>query len=75
MDKDYSIKVFKHPTLDAMAIEDTNMNMVEVNKWVQEENECGETVLKRLYEEMTSEQFTQLHRRDYTFLGYTIPSE
>ena len=74
-DKDYSIKVFKHPTLDAMAIEDTNDNTVEVYRWVQEEDENGETVLKRLYEEMTSEQFTQLHRRDYTFIGYTIPSE
>ena len=61
--------------MDAMAIEDTNENMVEVYKWVQEENESGELVLKKMYEELTSEQFTQLHRRDYTFVGYTIPSE
>jgi hypothetical protein len=74
-DKDYSIKVFKHPTRDAVAIEDTNDNSVEVYEWIQEEDENGETVLKRDYKEMTSDQFTQLHRRDYTFLGYTIPSE
>ena len=74
-DKDYSIKVFKHPTLDAVAIEDTNENLVEIYEWIQEINESDEMVLRRDYKEMTSDQFTELHRRDYTFIGYTIPSE
>lgn len=67
--------MFKHPTLDAVAIEDTNENTVELYEWIQEEDESGETVLKRDYKEMSSDQFTELHRRAYTFLGYTIPSE
>ena len=74
-DKDYTIKVFKHPTLDAMAIENTEENTVEVYQWVEGENENGETLLTKRYDKMTSDQFTQLHRNDYTFIGYTIASE
>lgn len=72
---DYTIKVFKHPTSDAMAIEDTKKNTVEVYRWVQEVSEEGETILKRLHEKISSNEFTRRMRSDYTFIGYTIPSE
>ena len=74
-DKDYSIKVYKHPSLDSMAIEDTEENKVGVYTWVQGENEEGETVLEKKFEEHTSDEFTRLMRSDYTFIGYTKPSE
>ena len=45
---DYTIKVFKHPTLDAMAIEDTEANTVEVYSWVQEVGEDGKSLSLRL---------------------------
>ena len=72
---DYTIKVFKHPTLDAMAIEDTEANTVEVYSWVQEVGEDGETTVKKLYEKINSNEFTRQMRSDYSFIGYTIPSE
>ena len=58
-----------------MAIENTDTNGVELYKWVQEANENGEMVLKRVYEETTSQEFTQQHRTNYTFVGYTIESK
>ena len=74
-DSDYTIKVFKHPTLDSLAIEDTEANTVEVYTWTQSVGEDEETVVQRTLEELSSDNFTRLKRNDYTFIGYTIPSE
>ena len=74
-DGDYTVKVFKHPTSDAMAIESTKESRVEVYSWVQGVNKDGERTVTRMYEELSSGEFTRIMRTSYTFVGYTIPSE
>lgn len=70
-DKDYIIKVFQHPVLDSVAIENTEEGTVEVFTWEQVV-ENGETKLVKTYEEFSSENFP---RSSYTFEGYTIQSK
>ena len=69
--KDYIIKVFKHPDLDSVAIENTKQSTVEVFTWEQVV-ENGESKLEKIFEEFSSEDFP---RSSYTFEGYTIQSK
>lgn len=70
--KDHIINIFKHPTLDSLALENTETRQVEIYTWSHTEE--GE--LMKEVTSMTSIEFRNLYSpTEYVFVGKTLQSK